>query len=175
MRSLPDNRKSLKVHARLLSGAVAAVALTACAAQQTVQAGLLGPAPYYAVASNAGAPVQGTSGTGYFSQENGCIIFHPSSGDVAMIPVFPRGETALATDGNEWLGLFVKGSPVAMQKVYRLSGVDRTGQAVAITRPVPPGCPSTFFVVESVGKEIPAATLARYCTGVTLCRSFGMY
>jgi hypothetical protein len=154
-------------------GLGASLLLTSCTAEQARLASLR-PAPYIAI--NAGSePSAKISRSGSFAEENGCVIFRPADNSPAVTPVFPKGETALATDGSEWLGLFVKGSPVGLGQIYRLSGAPESrGGGVSLATSPPSGCPSTYFVVRSVGKAVADASASRFCAGVTLCRSFSL-
>jgi len=173
MRSEAGNPKRRKINL-LLCTAVASLALTSCAAEQERVALLRAP-PYFALNSGA-QPDALARQSGYFDERNGCVVFQPADGSPMVTPVFPKGETQLVTDGIEWLGLYVKGTPVAMQKVYRLSGATtvRGGGDIALATPVPGGCPSSYFVVGNVGNAIADGNASRFCAGVTICRAFGM-
>lgn len=157
----------------ILFVAAASFALTSCAAEQGRLAQLRAP-PYFALYTGDEPGVTARQ-TGHLSEENGCVVFRPADSSPAMTPVFRKGETALVTDGQDWLGLYVNDAPVAMQKVYRLSGakVDRAAP-LGLTAPVPGDCPSTYFVVHSVAKSVADGNANRFCAGVTICRAFGV-
>lgn len=134
-------------------------------------AATLGPPPYLAL--NTGAePSAMVRQSGYISQENGCVVFTPAESAHVYTPVFPAGATALATDGTEWLGLYVNDTPVALNKVYRLSGAP--GARVSLAVPVPANCPQETFVVRTLGTAIADGNVYRHCAGVMICRSFGL-
>lgn len=159
--------------AAILCGSIAALSLTSCAIDQGRMAAL-GPPPYLAL-NTSGEPSGTVRQTGFFSAENGCIVFRPAEGARVLTPVFPAGETALATDGMEWLGLYVNDSPVPLGKVYRVTGADETTRAsVTLTKPAPSNCPQSYFVVRTVGTAVADGNVYRHCAGVIICRSFGM-
>jgi len=170
MRPLTGTSKIRRLSA-ILTGSIAVLSLSACAMDQARMA-TLGPPPYLAL--NTGeAPGALSHQSGYFSQENGCVVFRPAESARTLTPVFPAGATALATDGTEWLGLYVNDSPIALGKVYRLNGADNSG-AVALSAPIPANCPHDYFVVNSLGTAIADGNVYRHCAGVIICRSFGM-
>lgn len=173
MRPLTGTSK-LRRTAAILCGSIASLSLSACAVDQGRMAASLGPAPYLAL--NTGSePAASARQTGYFSQEHGCIVFRPAETMRAMTPVFPAGATALATDGTEWLGLYVNDSPVAMNKVYRLSGANvANGSGIALAMPVPANCPQETFVVRTLGTTIADGNVYRHCAGVIICRAMGL-
>lgn len=174
MRSETGNSKNDRLRNLACCAAVISLGLTSCAAQQPGLA-QLGPAPYFALSSGA-EPTASLRPAGSFAAENGCVIFKPANNGPAMTPVFPKGQTALVTDGVEWLGLYLKGAPVVMGEVYRLSGAQALApDSLALETPTPAGCPSNYFVVRSVGKPIVDANVNRYCGGVSLCTSYALY
>ena len=168
-----DNRnRRHKMLRAPIAAALAGLMVSSCATQQSDRLALLGAPPYFAL--NAGAQPEAVARqSGYFAERDGCVVFQPADGSPMLTPVFPKGETQLVTDGIEWLGLYVKGSPVAMQKVYRLSGA-RDSANLSLASPIPGGCPSGNFVVGSVGSAVADGNAYRFCAGVTICRAFGM-
>ena len=165
--------ESNRVRAIALGAALASFALTSCTAEQERLAQLR-PAPYFALAASSG-PDANARRSGTFAEANGCVVFRPADDSPMMTPVFPKGETALVTDGTDWLGFYVRGAPVAMGEVYRLYGAQPASDGgVALAAPVPAGCPSRYFVVHSVGKALADANVSRFCAGVIICRSFGL-
>lgn len=174
MLSQTGNPKLHRIRALAFGSAIASLALSSCAADQTLSMASLGPAPYFALTSS-GDVAANSRRSGSFAQENGCVVFKPAGSAPMMTPVFPKGETALVTDGTEWLGLFVHGSPVSMGgEVYRLSGTQTSG-GVALATPAPAGCPKSYFVVRNIGQALADANANRYCAGVTICRSFSLF
>ncbi|MES2119526.1 MAG: hypothetical protein V4513_02995 [Pseudomonadota bacterium] len=170
MRPLTGTSK-LRRTAAILCGSIASLSLSACAVDQGRMAATLGSPPYLAL--NTGAePSSLVRQSGYFSQQNGCLVFTPADSERAYTPVFPAGATALATDGIEWLGLYVSDSPVALNKIYRVSGASNA--PVALAAPVPANCPQETFVVRTLGTAIADGNVYRHCAGVMICRSFGM-
>jgi hypothetical protein len=154
----------------ILCASVAVLSMTACAVDQTRMAALSAP-PYLALTTEAAAGMARQSG--YFTQNNGCVVFRPTSGAADLTPVFQSGQTMLATDGTEWLGLYLQDTPVAMDKVYRIKGAALAyGAQPRLATPVPGGCPSRYFVVGSVGSALADDNVNRFCAGVTLCRSY---
>jgi hypothetical protein len=134
----------------------------------------LRPPPYLAL-NTGGEPAGVAHSTGYLSEENGCIVFRPAESARVMTPVFPAGATALATDGSEWLGLYIKDDPVALGKVYRLVGDDASnGGTVTLASPTPVNCPHSYFVVRALATAVADGNVYRHCAGVIICRSFGM-
>lgn len=172
MRPLTGTSK-LRRAATILCGSIAALSLSSCAVEQS-RLSALGSPPYLAL--NTGSePAALARETGYFSQERGCIVFRPAESMRAMTPVFPAGATALATDGTEWLGLYVNDSPVALKKVYRLSGSNLTNsRGIALAAPVPANCPQETFVVRTLGTTIADGNVYRHCAGVIICRAMGL-
>lgn len=174
MRSKAGNSKIHRFRNLACCAAVISFALTSCAAQQTGLA-QLGPVPYFALTSGA-APAANVQPSGSFAAENGCVIFKPVNNAPAMTPVFPKGQTALVTDGVEWLGLYLRGAPVVMGEIYRLSGAQALQpDNLALEAPTPAGCPSNYVVVRTVGAPIMDADASRFCGGVTICTSFALY
>ena len=170
MRPVTGTSKMRRLSA-ILSGSIAVLSLTACAADQT-RMGMLSPPPYLALNSGA-MPRAVAEKSGYFSEEHGCLVFRPAQSSQAMVPVFRAGTTALATDGSTWLGLFVHDEPVAMGKAYRVTGADAAAAApLSLTTAAPAGCPSQYFVVSSVGQTLADADAQRFCSGVILCTSY---
>jgi hypothetical protein len=172
MRTQTGNPKRRKMNL-VLCTAIGSLALTSCAADQNRMALLRSP-PYFAL-NAGGEPGAVARQSGYFAERDGCVVFQPADGSPVFTPVFPKGETALVTDGFDWLGLYVKGTPVAMEKVYRLSGATALrGAGVALASPAPGDCPSNYFVVDTIANSIADGTASRFCAGVTICRAFGM-
>ena len=172
MRPVTGTSKMRRLSA-ILTGSVAVLSLSACAMDQARMA-TLRPPPYLAL-NTAGEPGALAHATGYFSEEAGCIVFRPAESARVYTPVVPAGVTALATDGADWLGLYVNDSPLALGKVYRLSGADAsTGGSIRLTAATPANCPHDYFVVNSLGSVIADGNVYRHCAGVIICRSFGM-
>jgi hypothetical protein len=170
MRPITGNPKLHRTRAIMLCGAVASLALTSCAQQQQMAA--LRPPPYFALGSGAQL-ASNAHRIGYFAEEHGCVVFRPADSSPAMTPVFPKDETALVTDGANWLGFYVKGTPVAMGQMYRLRGdPGSVDENVALARPIPVGCPSSYFVVGSAQKAL--ADVSLFCDAVIICRSYGI-
>lgn len=169
MRSYTGTSKIRRFPA-ILCASVAILSMTACAAEQTRLAALSAP-PYLALTTDAADGMVRQSG--YFTQNNGCLVFRPTSGTGDLTPVFQSGQTMLATDGSEWLGLYLQDVPVAMDKVYRIKGARVAyGAQPRLATPVPVGCPSHYFVVGSVGSAVADDNANRFCAGVMLCRSY---
>jgi hypothetical protein len=112
--------------------------------------------------------------SGAFAEENGCLVLRSADGSRVLTPVFVKGSAALVTDGQDWLGLYIHESPVAMGPVYRLSGAAVSpDDGLALETPIPSGCPSGYFVVQSVGRTLADADdLHSFCTRTILCASF---
>jgi hypothetical protein len=158
--------------AAILTGSVAVLSLTSCAIDQGRMASL-GPPPYLALNSGP-QPSAVAQQNGYFTAEHGCVVFRPAWSERAMTPVFPAGRTVLATDGAQWLGMFLNDVPVAMGKAYRLTGTAASQGDVALTSPAPAGCPSTYFVVGSLNNVLAESQMSRFCSGVILCTSYDL-
>ncbi|HEY8592605.1 MAG TPA: hypothetical protein VIL42_07040 [Sphingomicrobium sp.] len=130
----------------------------------------MAPPPYLALQEGSGSGAV-TQRAGYFSEEQGCVVFRTEADSEPMTPVFAAGSTQLATDGQRWLGMMVNDQPVGMLKLYRV-GATKSAGAPALTRPAPASCPTSYVVVRSVGSEMADASVRRFCAGVTLCTSF---
>lgn len=171
MRSLTGNFTLHSIRSLLLCGAVACFTLSSCAAVRDQSLATLGPPPYFAINAK-GLPIPAnTSSTGRFAEENGCVVFRPADYAPAMTPVFPKGETAIVSDGSEWLGFYVRGAPVAMGKFYQLLGArSESSDGLALVAPAPTGCPARYIVVGNVGNAMVDA--ATGCAGVTVCRAY---
>lgn len=170
MRSLTGNLKSRHFRSALLCGAAASFMLASCAAVPD-RAAMLSAPPYFAVNESQAAMASTGHMNGSFGEQNGCVVFRTADDGTVVTPVFPKDETQLVTDGAEWLGLYVRGSPVGMGKVYSVRGADAgRAPAVALAAPLPSGCPTSTFVVQSVGDELAGA--ATPCRDVTICRWF---
>lgn len=170
MRSQTGNLKSRHIRSALLCAAAASFMLASCAAVPDRTAMLASP-PYFAVSENLAAATATRHLSGSFGEQNGCVVFRPADDTAVMTPVFPEGETALVTDGRQWVGLYVKGSPVGMGKVYSVRGADPDRVAGgALAAAVRSGCPTSYVAVQSVGDEL--AGVAAPCRDVTICRWF---
>jgi len=173
MRSQTGNSKMHRIRTIVLCSAIASLGLTSCAAEQNRLTGL-SPAPYFALSSGA-QPAALARRSGTFAAVNGCVVFKPADSSAMLTPVFRKGQTALVTDGTEWLGLYVNGAPVVLGDVYRLSGASESHRdKLTLESPAPAGCPTGYFVVRSVGKAVADANVSRFCAGVTICRSFAL-
>lgn len=173
MRPVTGTSKMRRLSA-ILTGSIAVLSLTACATDQARMATLRAP-PYLAL--NMGSePSAMMHETGYLSEENGCIVFRPAESARVLTPVFPASGTALATDGTQWLGLYVNDSPVVLDKAYQFNGAEAANGAnrVALATPIPASCPQDYLVVHSLGTAIADGNLYRHCAGVTICRSFSL-
>lgn len=173
MRPITGTSKMRRLSA-ILTGSIAVLSLTACATDQARMATLRAP-PYLAL-NTGGEPSARMHQTGYLSEENGCIVFRPAESARVLTPVFPAGATALATDGTDWLGLYVNDAPVLLGKVYQVNGAETLNAAsnVALAMPTPAGCPHDYLVVQSLGTAIADGNLYRHCAGVIICRSFSL-
>lgn len=170
MRSQAGTSKTRKV-AAMLCGSITALALTACTTQQRT-AMLLPPTPYLALYTSAG-PVATVHESGYFAQENGCVVFRTSEGPLAVTPVFSAGAADLVTDGSSWLGMYVKDAPVVFGKPYRLAGaVAPQNGFMTLRSPAPGGCPRSYFVVQNVGRALSEQDAIRLCADAILCSAY---
>lgn len=175
MRSNTDKSNKKRNRASSLSIIAASFTLVACAVDQNQSLTMVRPLPYLAVSALDEMKAANARRSGSFGEENGCVVFRPADNAPAVTPVFARGETALATDGVKWLGLFVNGDAVSLDEVYHVRGAElASGGAIALATPAPAGCPSTYFVVRHVSKALADANASRFCAGVIICRSFGL-
>lgn len=156
--------------AATLCGSIAALSVTACAVDMGRTASLR-PPPYLAL--NFGpAPRSLSREIGYLTEEKGCLVLKSIDGRRAITPVFPAATTALVTDGQDWLGLYVDGAPIGMGTGYRLKGTAVASPAsMELKRPMNPNCPQSYFMVQSFATTLADAELWP-CRGTIYCMSF---
>ena len=173
MHSKTSIQKMRPLRASVLFGAVASLALTSCAEFREPVA-MSRSVPYFALYTSA-VPATHVRRSGYFAEENGCMVFKPADYAPPMTPVFPDGQTQLVTDGVSTMGMYLKGEPLGLGTLYRIGGGEAPGKTgkLVLTDAVPANCPTTFFVVQNAVKAAGADVDASlFCLRTHLCRSY---